>query len=62
VLDGQTVNSFCQLSEADKLRPEHALLGRTNSACATWNGYLLADYDAAGQLIQAWPANPMARR
>jgi hypothetical protein len=56
------VNSFCQLSEADKLRPEHALLGRTNSACATWNGYLLADYDAAGQLIQAWPANPMARR
>jgi hypothetical protein len=40
------------------LAHQRTLLGRTNSAYPTWNGYLLAGYDPAGQLTNAWACKP----
>ena len=40
------------------LASQRTLLGRTNSAVASWNGYVNAVYDAAGQLTHAWTYLP----
>ena len=40
------------------LASQRTLLGRTNSAVASWNGYVSAGYDAAGQLTNAWTYLP----
>jgi RHS repeat-associated protein len=36
------------------LASQRTLVGRTNSAVPTWNGYVNALYDPAGQLTNAW--------
>ncbi len=40
------------------LAHQRTLLVRTNSAYSSWNGYVLADYDPAGQLTHAWTYRP----
>ena len=40
------------------LASQRTLLGRTNSAVSSWNGYVSAGYDAAGQLTHAWTYLP----
>ena len=40
------------------LASQRTLLGRTNSAVASWNGYVNALYDPAGQLTHAWTYLP----
>jgi RHS repeat-associated protein len=40
------------------LANQRTLLGRTNSAYPSWNGYVLAGYDPAGQLTNAWTYLP----
>lgn len=36
------------------LASQRTMLGRTNSAASSWNGYVNALYDPAGQLTNAW--------
>ena len=52
---GAILNSHSYLLNAAHQR---TLLSRTNSAVASWNGYVLAAYDAAGQLTNAWTYQP----